>query len=300
MPRPLALALLLVTTSIWGLAFVAQKSAMDSMGPFTFAAARYLLAGICILPLALGEWTKRNAKSAPLTSAHWWLIAIITVAFAAGSLLQQVGLQTTTVTNTGFLTGTYVFFTPLFAWLVYRTRPHPVIVICVPLALVGLYYLNGGKLDAFSTGDALILACAACWGLQILFLGIASKETGLPVFISAVNFVATGLVALPVALAFEAPTLEGLSAGWIQITYAGILSTALAFSFQAIAQQHLPASNAAMILSSESLFAALGGALLLNERLTAVGYLGAALMFVAIVAVEVIPPLTQRKPSTAA
>jgi drug/metabolite transporter (DMT)-like permease len=299
MSRPLAVAMLLVTTSIWGLAFVAQKSAMDVMGPYTFAAARYLLAAICILPLALNEWNRRNARAAPLTDRNWWLIGIITAAFAAGSLLQQVGLQTTTVTNTGFLTGTYVFFTPLFAWLVYHTKPHPVLVVCVPLALIGLYYLNGGKLDSFSTGDALILACAACWGLQILFLGIASKETGLPIFISAVNFFATGLIALPFAFALEAPTLDALVAGWIQIAYAGILSTALAFSFQAIAQQHLPASNAAMILSSETLFAALGGALLLGERLTAVGYLGAALMFVAIVAVEVIPPLTQRKTSTA-
>jgi drug/metabolite transporter (DMT)-like permease len=292
--------MLLTTTSIWGFAFVAQKSAMDTMGPYTFAAARYLLGGLCILPLALGEWTRRNAKTAPLTARQWWLVAVIIAAFALGSLLQQVGLQTTTATNAGFLTGLYVFFTPLLGYLIYRTAPHPILYACVPLAIFGLYYLNGGRLDSFSTGDLLIIGCALAWGLQILLIGIVSKETGLPIFISVACFVATGLVALPLAFGLESPTMAGLSAGWIQIAYAGILSTAVAFTFQAIAQQHLPPSNAAIINSSETLFAAIGGALLLGERLSPIGYFGAALMFAAIVAVEAIPPLTQRKQSTAA
>lgn len=298
--RPIAVFMLLTTTSIWGFAFVAQKSAMDTMGPYTFSAARYLLGGLCVLPLVFGEWERRRAKSAPLTPRQWWMIAVIVAAFGVGSLLQQVGLQSTTVTNAGFLTGLYVIFTPLLAYLIYRTAPHPILYVCVPLALIGLYYLNGGRLDAFSGGDFLVIACAVCWGLQILLIGIVSKETGLPIVISVGCFVATGLVSLPLAFIFETPTLAGISAGWIQIAYAGILSTALAFTFQAIAQQYLPPSNAAIISSSETLFAALGGALLLGERLTTIGYMGAALMFVAIVAVEAIPPLTQQKQSTAA
>lgn len=291
--------MLLTTTSIWGLAFVAQKSAMDSMGPYTFAAARYLLGGLCILPLALGEWTRRNANAPPLIGRQWWLITVLIVVFILGSLLQQVGLKTTTVTNAGFLTGLYVFFTPLFGFLIYRATPHPILYACVPLVLIGLYYLNGGNLEALSGGDLLIIGCAAAWGLQILLLGVVAKETGLPIFISIASFIATGLVALPLAFVFEAPTITGLSAGWLQIAYSAFLSTALAFTFQAIAQQHVPASNAAIILSSETLFAALGGAILLGERLTPIGYFGAAVMFAAIVAVEVIPPLTRRKVSTA-
>lgn len=299
MSRPVALLMLLTTTTIWGLAFVAQKSAMETMGPYTFAAARYLLGGLCILPLALGEWTHRNANAPPLTARQWGLVAVIIASFILGSLLQQVGLQTTTVTNAGFLTGLYVFLTPLFGYVIYRAKPHPILFACVPLVLVGLYYLNGGRLDAFSTGDLLIIGCAAAWGVQILLLGIVSKETGLPIFISAGCIIATGLVALPFAFGLEAPTWAGLTGGWVQIAYAGILSTALAFSFQAIAQQHVPPSNAAIILSSETLFAAIGGAILLGERLSPLGYFGAALMFIAIVAVEVIPPLTNRKTSTA-
>jgi drug/metabolite transporter (DMT)-like permease len=299
MPRPIALAMLLVTTTIWGFAFVAQKSAMDTMGPYTFAAARFLLGSLCIVPLALYEWRHRDAGAPPITARQWWLIGVLIAVFAAGSLLQQVGLLTTSVTNGGFLTGTYVFFTPLFAYIVYRAKPHPIVVICVPLALAGLFYLNGGALDGFTLGDFLIIGCAACWGLQILLLGTVSKETGLPITISILSFVATGVVAVPLAFAFEAPTLAGLGAGWVQIAYAGILSTALAFSFQAIAQQYVPAANAAIILSSESLFAALGGAVLLGERLTPVGYGGAALIFIAIVLVETVPALQQSRASNA-
>ena len=170
----------------------------------------------------------------------------------------------------------------------------------MPLALVGLYYLNGGRLDSLSGGDLLIIGCAVCWGLQILLIGIVSKETGLPIVISVACFVATGLIAIPLAFMLEGPTLAGLSAGWLQIAYAGILSTAVAFTFQAIAQQYLPPSNAAIINSSETLFAALGGAILLGERLALLGYFGAALMFMAIVAVEAVPALTGlRKTSTA-
>lgn len=295
MPRPLAIAMLLTTTTIWGFAFVAQKSGMASMGPYTFAAARYLIGGLCILPLALREWSRRNTGAPPLTPRQLGLISIIVVAFILGSLLQQVGLQTTTVTNAGFLTGLYVFFTPFFGWLVYRAAPHPILYACVPLALFGLYYLNGGRLDAFSTGDVLVIACSACWGLQILLIGVVSKATGLPITISVGSFLAAGLVSLPLAFALETPSLAGLSAGWLELAYAGVLSTALAFTFQAIAQQHVPASNAAIIQSSESLFAAIGGALFLGERLTPVGYFGASLMFGAIILVEAVPALAQRR-----
>lgn len=295
MPRIVAIAMLLTTTSIWGFAFVAQKSAMDSMGPYTFAAARFLLGTLCILPLALAEWRRRNAAAPPLTVRQWWMIAAVVAPFLLGSLLQQVGLQSTTATNAGFLTGLYVFLTPLFGYLIFRTRPHPVFYVCVPIALIGLYYLNGGSLDAMSQGDLLIICCAAGWGLQILLLGVVSRETGLPIVVSILSFAATGVVALLLALTFEAPTLTGVADGWVQIAYTGLLSTGLAFTFQAIAQQHLPAANAAMIMSTETLFAAIGGALILGDRLTTVGYIGAALMFAAIVAVEVIPPLTRRR-----
>jgi drug/metabolite transporter (DMT)-like permease len=296
MSRSFAVLLLLVTTMLWGLAFVAQKSAMADMGPLTFAGARYLLGALVLAPLALREWQRRSAGGAPpLSARQWWLILVLSVVFFLGSILQQWGLAMTTATTGGFLTGLYVLFTPLFGWLLFRTRPHPVIVLCVPLALVGLFYLNGGYLDRLGLGDLLVVLCAVFWGLQVLLLGGIARDTGLPIAVSWMNFVFAGVIAAALVPVFEAPSVTALTSGWVQIAYSGILSTAVAFTFQAIAQQHVPPANAAIVLSSESLFAALGGAVILGERLPPVGYAGAGLILVAIVLVEAVPAIAQRR-----
>lgn len=292
MSRPLAALMLLVCTMLWGFAFVAQKSAMDSMGPLTFAGVRYLLGGLLVLPLALWE---RRRRPTPLSSTHWALIIAMSLVFFIGSWLQQTGLATTTATNAGFLTGLYVFFVPLLGFLIFRSRPHPIIFAGVPLALIGIYYLNGGGLDSFNGGDGLIVISAVFWAMHVILLGHIARATGLPIFVSAVSFLFAGAVALGLAFVIETPTLQGIGAGWLEIAYAGILSTAVAFTFQAVGQQYVPPANAAIILSAESLFAAIGGALLLGDRLPPIGYAGAALIFAAIVAVEAIPPLWSRR-----
>ena len=292
MSRPVAALLLLICTMLWGFAFIAQKSAMDSMGPLTFAGVRYLLGGLLVLPLAL--WEKRR-RPAPLGNKHWALIITMSLVFFVGSWLQQAGLSSTTATNAGFLTGLYVFFVPVLGFLIFRTRPHPIIFACVPLALIGIYFLNGGGLASFNGGDGLIVFSAVFWAMHVILLGYIARATSLPIFVSAVSFLIAGVVALSLAFIIETPTLAGISAGWLEIAYAGILSTAVAFTLQAIGQQHVPTANAAIILSAESLFAAIGGALLLGERLPPIGYAGAALIFVAVLAVEALPPLWQRR-----
>lgn len=295
MPRPLAVGLLVLTTIIWGCAFVAQKWGMASMGPFTFAGVRYIVGGLLVLPIATWEWRRRTGR--PITAAQWRLIAVICAVFFLGSVLQQTGLRYTTVTNSGFLTGLYAFFTPVFGYVIYRLRPHPVVLVCVPLALGGLYLLNGGHLDRFTVGDLLIAACAAMWGVHVLLLGRVSLDTGLPITISALSFLAAGLAALPLAFLFETPSLVSIAAGWPSLAYAAVLSTAIAFCLQAVAQQYVPPANAAIILSSESLFAALAAAVLLGERLPPIGYVGAAMMFAATVAVELVPALQRPRTS---
>lgn len=184
---------------------------------------------------------------------------------------------------------------PVLGFLVFRTRPHPIVYACVPLALIGIYYLNGGGLDSFNSGDLLVVISAVFWAMQVILLGHIARITGLPVFVSAVSFLLAGTVSLSLAFGLETPSLDGIAAGWIEIAYAGVLSTAVAFTFQAIGQQYVPPANAAIILSAESLFAALGGALLLGDRLPPIGYAGAMLIFVAILAVEAIPPLWARR-----
>lgn len=292
MSRPLAILLLLICTALWGFAFVVQKSAMDSMGPLTFMGVRYLLGGIVILPLAL-----TLARRAPqrLTGRQWWFVAAMSLAFLLGAWLQQAGLLTTTVTNGGFLTSLYVLFVPLIRLLAFRNGPHPILWIGVPLALVGIYYLNGGGLDRLNSGDGLVVIGAVFWAIQVIMLGFIVRTAGQPIFISCMSFLLVGAAAMILAFVLEAPTLSAVMGGWQEIAYAGIFSTAIAFTLQAIGQQHVPSANAAIILSSESLFAALGGAIFMGERLPPIGYAGAALLFAAIIMVEALPPVLARR-----
>src|SRR5690606_5825264 len=115
-------------------------------------------------------------------------------------------------------------------------------------------------LDAATPGDGLVTASAIFWAAQVVLLGMLAAQTRRPILLSALSFLFTGFLSLPGALAFEAPELAQLGAGWIEILYAGLLSTAIGFTLQAMGQQHVPAANAAIVLSGESLFAALGGA----------------------------------------
>lgn len=292
MPRLVATSLLVLTTLLWGMAFVAQKSAMEALGPLTFTAVRYALGALAILPLVI--WELRRSREA-VTRRDWWIIALVAITFFLGAWLQQFGLTMTTVTNAGFITSLYVLFVPFFALAFLAQRPHPVIWIGVPMAIVGVYLLNGARLDSFNAGDLLVLASALAWAVQILMIGIVSKRTGLPVTISAICFAVTATLAAVGAFATETPTLAAIGDGWIEILYAGICSTAIAFTLQAVAQQYVPPSNAAIILSAEGLFAAIGGALLLNERLSPIGYAGAALIFAAILVVELVPALRERR-----
>jgi drug/metabolite transporter (DMT)-like permease len=294
MSRPVAVLLLVLSTIIWGFAFVAQKTAMETMGPLTFAGVRYLLGGIAILPFAVYEYRRRAAAGFLMTRRHWILTLILSLALFLGSWLQQTGLLYTTVTNGGFLTSLYVLFVPLIAFATVRAVPHPVIYFGAPLALIGIYYLNGGRLDQLNIGDAMVTVSAFFWGVQVFLIGIVARETGLPVFVSALSFVVTGVLATAFAFGLETPSFDGIVAGWGEILYAGILSTSVAYTLQAVGQQYVPPANAAIILSAESLFAALGGALLLSERLQPIGYFGAALIFVAILLVEAIPAWRER------
>jgi drug/metabolite transporter (DMT)-like permease len=145
----------------------------------------------------------------------------------------------------------------------------------------------------------MVTTSAFFWGVQVFLIGIVAKETGLPVFVSALSFLVTGVLSMSFAYGLETVTVVGIQAGWAEILYTGILSTAVAYTLQAVGQQHVPPANAAIILSAESLFAALGGALLLNERLLPIGYFGAALIFIAIVLVEAIPIWQERRAAAA-
>lgn len=297
MKRSNAMLLLLLAAFFWGMAFIAQKSAMDHMGPLTFIGPRYLLGGIIVLPFALKEYRRVNIK---LSKSDLWILAALCISFFMGSWLQQWGLITTSITNGGFITGTYVFFVPLIQLFIFRKNPHPVIWLCAPLAVLGIYLLSGANINPFGIGDYLVLSSALFWGLQVALLGYLATKTGLPLFISTVCFLSAGMIAMAGAFTMETVTLAALQVGWVEIVYAGIFSTAIGFSLQAVGQQHVPPANAGIIVSSESLFAAAGGAIIFGERLSPIGYWGIAILFIAIVAVESIPAFIKaRKHKTA-
>ena len=291
MRRQTATVLLIAATFFWGMAFIAQKSAMDAMGPLTFIAARYIIGGLLILPLAVYEYRRAKVE---ISARQWLAIGFLCLNLFFGSWLQQWGQATISVTNGGFLTGLYVFFVPLIMLLVFRTKPHPIIWLCSTVALLGLYFLSGASIDPFGQGDLLVIASAVFWAMQVLLLGFLTTATGLPIFISAISFLTAGVIALGGSLASETFTLAVISAGWIQIAYTALFSTAIGFTLQAVGQRYVPPSNAAIIMSGESIFAALGGTLILGERLNSTGYLGVGLLFLAILMVETIPALKTR------
>ena len=298
MPRYVAALLLLLCAMLWGLAFVAQKDAMHYMGPLTFSGVRFLIGALVVSPLALREYRRQRARGVALSRAGRWRLVAMLASFFLGMWLQQLALATTTATNAGFITALYVLFTPMVAFLLARTRPHPIVYLCAPLALIGIYLLTGASLTQLTSGEILLLVCSVFWAIQVALLGQLVRETGMPVAISALTFVVTGVLSLAGGFALEQPSFAGIADGWIPILYSGVMSSGVAFTLQAIGQQYVPSANAAIILSSESLFAALSGAILLGERLPPVGYAGAAIIFLAIVLVETVPAWRSRRTLT--
>jgi drug/metabolite transporter (DMT)-like permease len=295
MSRPLAVATLLLCTFLWGIAFVFQKGAMQHIGPLTFTAIRYFIGAALVAPIAVAEYRRRAPIVGPFTARQRWQFLILITSFFAGVWAQQAGLQTTTVTNGGFLTALYVLITPFAALILLRVPPHPIIYLGAPLALIGIYLLTGADIRAITAGDTLLVLAAIFWGIQIAIIAPLVQETGMPVAISCATFFACAILAAIGVPFLETPSWNGIGSAWVEILYTGVMSTAVAFTLQAIGQQYVPPSNAAIILSSESLFAAAAGAIILHERLPLAGYAGAALIFVAIIIVETVPALAARR-----
>jgi drug/metabolite transporter (DMT)-like permease len=265
---------LLLTAVIWGVAFIFQKSAMSHVGPLTFLAARAAVATVALIPLARREAQAAGGGSnlAFLAIAVWGGLTF----FVAG-WLQQAGLQTASVTNTGFLTALYVVITPFIAWAWSSRQPSPFVWPAVVLSAAGTWLLGGGTLSHFSTGDMLVAISAAFWAGHVVITGGAAQYRR-PLGFTAVQFAVVAALAGLGAGLLENVTLAGLGAAWVDIAYVGLLSSALTFTLLTVALQHTPPSEAAIIVSMETLFAALAAYLLLNEHLSAIGWVGAAMI----------------------
>ena len=270
--------LLLIAAIIWGFAFVAQRVGMDHVGPFTYNGVRFMLGALSLLPLLWLGWS----SAAPISPGGWRPILggglLAGLILFAGASLQQVGIVYTTAGKAGFITGLYVVIVPLLGLLWGHRTPWST-WIGAALALAGLYLLTLTDDLTLAEGDGLVLIGALFWAAHVLVIGWLSGRHIEPVLLACLQFVVCAVLSLATAAATETVTLAGLWGGAMPILYGGLLSVGVAYTLQVVAQRDAPPAHAAIILSLETVFAALGGWLLLDEILSGRGLLGCALMF---------------------
>ena len=271
--------LLLLAAVIWGFAFVAQRVGMEHVGPFTYNGARFLLGALSLLPVLLLV----GRRSAPPVRPGAWRPSLAGGLLAglilfAGASLQQVGIVHTTAGKAGFITGLYVVIVPLLGLLWGHRTPWST-WIGAALAVAGLYLLTLTDDLTVAEGDGLVLVGAFFWAGHVLVIGWLSGRRVEPVLLACLQFIVCAVLSLAVAVAIEPITADGLRGGALPILYGGLLSVGVAFTLQVVAQRDAPPAHAAIILSLETGFAALGGWLLLNESLSGRGLIGCALMF---------------------
>ncbi|MDR1147678.1 MAG: DMT family transporter [Spirochaetaceae bacterium] len=290
--------LLGLTACIWGFAFTAQRVGAEYIGPFTYNSIRFLLGGLVLLPLIAFRRKKNRGVVSPFI-----LPSIITGScLFIGASLQQIGIFWTTAGNSGFLTDIYVVLVPIFGiFLGKRTGIQT--WIGAAFAFAGLFFVIGGvNLETINKGDLLTIISGIFWTFHVLLIDTFVKKTD-AVQLAGGQFIVCGLLSLIFAgtnILGRAGFISGIGAelgsGYfnpvmlqyaaIPIIYGGIFSVGIAYTLQVVAQQYAPPAHASVILCMESIFAVLGGMLLLAERPGPLGLLGFALMFLGILATQ--------------
>ncbi|WP_018525452.1 DMT family transporter [Alkalispirochaeta alkalica] len=274
-------ALLLVTAAIWGFAFVAQRLGMDHVGPFFFTGVRFLLGAMVLLPVAL----LRGGPSRRVPGALLPGAAVTGLVLFAGSALQQIGLVYTTAGNAGFITGLYVVMVPLLG-IFRRQAVGGLRWGAVLLAVAGLYLLSVQPGASVNPGDLFVMASALFFALHVQLIDHLSRRYPV-LWISLVQYGVVALVSLAVAVVREPIDLAGMRGAAVPILYGGIGSIAIAYTLQTVAQRRAAPSHAAILLSLEGSFAALGGWLILSEVLSLRSVLGCALLLAGMILSQV-------------
>ncbi len=268
--------MLLMAAAIWGLGFVAQRLGMDHMGPYTFNGLRFLLGAASLLPLLW--WLKSRQPAGQSEDRRLLLTGGLlagAVLFSAASL-QQVGLLYTTAAKAGFITGLYIILVPVIG-LALRHKTGTNTWVGALIAMAGLYYLSVTEDFTIGYGDLLQVAGALFWAIHLLVLDHYSSRVA-PIRLASVQFLVCGLLSLAVAFTIEMPTVSGAVAGWQALLYAGLVSVGVGYTLQVVGQRGAHPAHAAIILSLETVFAAIGGVLLLGEILDERAIVGCALM----------------------
>jgi drug/metabolite transporter (DMT)-like permease len=268
--------LLLVTAGIWGFAFVAQRAGMEHVGPFTFNGIRFALGSLALLPLLLFR-RKRQVRGIEVGRRLILRAAgLAGIVLFAGASLQQAGIVYTSAGKAGFITGLYVVLVPILG-LALGARTGTKAWIGALLAVLGLYLLSVRDVFTIALGDLLVLLGAFFWAAHVLVIGRFSPRIDV-LRLASLQFAVCSILSLFCAALFESPRLSQVFQASVPILYAGLLSTGVAYTLQVAAQRKVPPTQAGIIMSLESAFAALGGWVMLRETFSARGLLGAALM----------------------
>lgn len=312
--------LLLLTSFIWGSAFVAQSSGMDYVGPYTYNMARNVLAFLFLIPVIYVIGKKKgvtdNAGSgtgiddAASGEANWKSILLpdrttlvggiyCGLVMAVASSLQQIGITMTTAGKAGFITALYIILVPLMGVFIGKKIPR-IIWFCVVLAMAGFYLLCVKEGFSISKGDILVLFCSVGFSVHIMTIDHFTSKGVDGVKMACIQFAVAAIVMTPVMFFLENPSVSGLLSAWMTIAYAGILSSGVGFTLQIVAQKDTDPTTATLIMSLESVFAAVSGCLFLNEVLLPKEILGCILVFVAVILAQVPLPVKSKEKRTVA
>lgn len=299
--KPKNALLLILCSFIWGTAFVAQSVGNNFMGPVTFQGVRSVLAALTLLPLVLVRRHYRNRRIAagdrnvvaPDRKATITGGVLSGIFLTAASILQQTALTGTTVGKGGFLTALYIVMVPVF--LFFLTRKADVKVwISVAIAVGGMYFLclAGKGESGIGRYDLMLIFCAILFAFQILTIDHYGSLTD-GIELSFAQFATAAVLGMLLAFLSEHPTLSGVFSGWFPLVYCGVLSSAVAYTFQIIGQKGQNPSIASLFMSLESVFSVLAGWVLLHQVLSRDEIIGCVLMFTAIITAQL--PKRERK-----
>lgn len=281
--------LLLLAAGIWGVAFVAQSVGMDYVGCFTFTAIRNFIGVLVLVPVILFTDQKRTKEAVQeeQKSKKTLIKGGILCGFFLfiASNLQQFGIAYTTIGKAGFLTAMYIILVPLFGIFCNR-RAGKRVWISVAIAVCGLYLLcmSGGSIS-IQLGDLFELGCAVAFAVQILTIDHFAPKVNC-IKLSCIEFTTCGILSAIGMMILETPSMADILAAWLPILYAGALSTGVAYTLQIVGQKGLNPTLASLIMSLESVISLIAGWLILNQKLSQRELLGCAVMFAAIILVQ--------------
>ncbi len=281
---------IILATVIWGSTFVAQSVGVDYIGPFAFLSLRCFLAVFALLLVLFLRSRKDFVKI--LCDPLLWRAGIpCGIALFAATALQQIGLIYTTAGKGGFITTMYIILVPIFG-LFLKQKPPKMVGISVVIAAVGLYLISGAGFSAINIGDVLMLLCAVAFAVQILIMDRVAEDLN-SMALNMAQALVCAVISGVCALFFDTTTWQGILDCWFPLCWAGIMSMGIAYTLQIVGQKAIEPTTASLLMSFESVFAAISGALLLNESFTLTEGIGCALVFAAIMLTQI--PIKNRK-----